>query len=508
MDFYALQLSPKKKKDDKEKREEQIKKFREHVITKEELFADIESKNEKESDSKPDVKKSISPDFLSSKTFSLSSSEIKSEGTKINSSIPEIHSAKKEKELPEKKKPSEIWNFSDSKIGAVEEKKTNDTKEEGSMENAGVKDIKVGEEKPKKESLTAEQAVQVPELKMSTEEKVKIAVRESSPASSMDSVEIKRQVKSQVNVGREKKAIPTMVIGNKKIEQATNLSDESIIENFAQAILTNDNKKVRSSIEELILFRSKDPVRVNGEYELNIKLKNKLIEIIPALLAYKGGKSVLGLFQLLDQLNVKFTDSDLAKLPNEVLESQDLKSVCEKYLVWFAKEYPDFPSQLQDRIYYFNKCGIFSYKEIKGFSVLQLTINSGLVSFIRSNVQNPSEVERKIYEFALAGLVDDKEFKKESVVKRIVKKFISTLIIAKKDKPLEVSRKIGEYEEIGLIKTNEILEDNKIEKIIERYLLKFKREHRDHPRKVKSLIKDYFDAGLIDKKMRDSLLKN
>lgn len=401
MDFYAMQLTPRKKKDDKEKREEQIKKFREHVITKEELLADIEPKNEKRNELKADIVKDVSAPA-----------------------------------------PVEI---------------------------AGPTEVA--------EPLEIDRKIEIP--------------------------------KAEEEVRKIEKEVFTVMqnAGKTKQEDISENVEEKIVKDFAEGILADDQKRIENAMDSLIQYRSKDINRLGDDNELNVKLKEKLVGTIPALFAYKGGRSVLLALQILDEINIKFTAKDLIKLPDEILKADDMKRICERYLIWFAKEYPDSPGLLQDRIYYFNKCGILSYQEIKGFSGLQLAVNSDLVNFIKANLQNPHDVERKIYEFALAGLVDDKKFKKESKVKSIVKKFISTLVTTKKDKPLEVSRKIGEYERIGLIGASEILEDDKIEKMIEKYLLKFRKEHRDHPRKVSALIKDYFNAGLIDKKMRDRLMQ-
>lgn len=443
MDFYAMQLTPRKKDDEKEKRAEQLKKFREHIVTKEEILTEIKprlgSALKEQKDGGTEAQelgktKSISPDFLSPKSFSLPGKEVSKENpedVKADKDRQEIKQAEKGKEILAKNYNEDTW--SPSRLSAK---------------------VEIGKERP------------------TPTQEVGKKISESAP---------------------------------KVEDKNSQAKDEDLAENFVEAILADDLKKVNDVIERLIAFRSQSVERAEENLALNGKLKEKLIAAIPSLFAYKSGKNVLHVFQLLDELSLKFTDKDLDKLPDEILKSAEMKSVCEKYLIWFAREYPDSPALLQDRIYFFNKCGILAYQEIKGFSGLQLAINSDLVNFIKAKVSDPHEVERKIYEFALAGLVDEKAFKQENKVRDIVRRFIGKLAVFKRNKPSETAKKIDEYEKMGLIKASEILASDQIGKVIERYLIKYKRENREHPRKAATLVKEYYNAGLIDKEMRDKL---
>lgn len=430
MDFYAMQLTPRKKDKDEEskRREDQLKKIREHVVTKEELLAELKSgdiqgvnitENMKD-DEKKEIR-NVSPDFLSSKSFSLSGKEsatIEVEDVEINSSA--VSSQVKSLEIKKDTKLLEAPLI----IETRSEKK----------KNVVTKDI--------------------------------VATTKTRPQ------------------GRE----------------------DLIVKDFVEAILSENEKKLNIAIENLIVYRNEN-LESDNEEQLNLKLKKEIIGTISNLFAYKSGKSVLKVFQLLDELGLEFKYQDFEKLPNEILGSEDFKNICLKYLLWFAKKYPDVPSQLHERIYCFNKCGVLNYKEIKGFSALQMAITTDLVNFVKQNAENSGDVERKIFEFALAGLVNEKEFKGMAKVKNIVLKAISSLITLKKEKPNEIAKSVEAYEKIGLIEKGEVLKDEKIEKTIERYLIKFIRENRDHPRKVTALIKDYYNAGLIDRAARDRFLK-
>lgn len=509
MDFYAMQLTPHKKKEEQERREEQLKKFREHVVTKEELLAELKPQVAYEAVSKSETEtkavKNISPDFLSSKSFSLSRKDIAVKDVEDAEFKPTkniLPLRRTEKQLKQKMS-KDIWNLESSK--SIEAPKK-------------VELLAEVNEKPKAIDPIHEIETSSPIVKTHFDSVKKDASKPAIPATALDSkietpkkpnsifTEIKK-VLPFPNVDQQVKPIAT--VGKSLNEKNTDISgtlEERIVKDFAEAILADDENKTNTAIEELIAFRMQDLNRTSNDHEFNIKLKEKLIGTLPALFAYKGGKSVLHVFQLLDEMNLEFSAKDFSKLPSEILKSEEMKGICQKYLLWFAKEYPNAPGKLQDRIYCFNRCEILTYKEIKGFSTLQLAIASDLVNFIKENVQDPHDVERKVYEFALAGLVDDKEFRTTQKVRDVVKKFIAALIVTKKDKPMDAAKKISEYEKIGLIKVGEVMADDKIEKAIEKYLVKFKRENHDHPRKVSVLVKDYFNAGLIDKKTRDRIL--
>lgn len=560
MDFYAMQLSPRKNDEKNKRREQQLNKIREHVITKEELMAELKPETKEEqtkeieietteqtpkeieadevdTGAQPESKavKNISPDFLNAKSFSLSSkdaenkdeyksSEFRTE--RVSSSIKVGDETKKEVLKSAEKidvkegtdKSESLGNIPETNKSKLAAPTTEDIiRINESFIKAHEKPVKLKKPiisikvDPKvEEENVGHQASKPFEDKTVKPLEVAKAIEIAKPAEIKQEVKIenKLEIEQTKEIKREAPIVAAqdqMESGKKK--QAEQNPEENIIKGFADGIMADDQKRIEKAIDSLISYRQEDPERLGSADQFNAKIKEKLIGIIPALLAYRGGKSVLLVFQILDELNIRFVAKDLAKLPDEILKSEEMKKICEKYLVWFAKFYPDFPGQLQDRIYYFNKCGIISYQEIKGFAGLQMAINTDLVNFIRNNVQDARDIERKIYEFALAGFINEKEFKRETKVRNLIKKFISELIVAKKERPLETARKIDEYEKAGLFKGSEILEDDKIEKNIEKYLLRYKRENHDHPRKVSALVKDYFNAGLISKQLRDKILE-
>lgn len=559
MDFWAMQLTPRKKKDDEERREEQLKKIKEHVVTKEELLVELnhgEIKKELQIKETSEVAAEVSekpvsnpsPNFLSPRSFSIANEKAAVDAeiaTKPKENVLEKKVEEKKslaqniwtekpkaikKEIVKKAPLKSFWPIDENMMSKAAVEKLGVNAAAKPIEAAPIVKENSAKTEPAPLGISAHQSVAASEHKI---ENTELAIKET-PITTLVSQEkisaptpivkkeiaaipseilpkkeniIQRESISNSQVKEIKKVIAPVVapIEIKEVEKFAE-SENDILKKLVSAVLADDEKKINETIEALIIFRAKDPQRAASNHEFNLKLKEKLLATIPALFAYKGGKSVIHVLQLLDEMNIEFAQVDFAKLPNEILKSEEMKGICQKYLLWFAKEYPDMPGQLQDRIYCFNKCEILSYQEIKGFSSLQLAISTDLINFIKENVQDPHDVERKIYEFALAGLIDEKEFRALGKVKDIVRKFIAGLILTKKDRPMEAAKKIDEYEKIGFIKAGEVIADEKIGKSIEKYLVKFKRENQAHPRKASALVKDYFNAGLIDKKIRDRLL--
>ncbi|EKD58449.1 MAG: hypothetical protein ACD_56C00123G0009 [uncultured bacterium] len=491
------------------------------MVTKEELIAELshgqkksEAETVKVSKAEPLPKINPSPNFLSPKSFSIakekptaqiekepaSKQDIPEKSAPVKTSVPNniwaeqvpVAKVAKKREI---KKPAakSFWPIEDSMLG----------KKETAVSNASTAQ---GLQSAKKES--EEKRDDVESKIPSQDEKVTTAVAVAPQKKEISVMPDEKVVKIIEKKSAEVPAIQVeQVQAVAVIEKSLPKVGEDISKLLVEAVLSFDERKINDGLSELAAFRSEDPARISADFNFNVELREKLFAAVPALLANKGEKAILYVFQLLDEMSIDFAAADLAKLPKEVLKSEELRKVGEKYLLWFAKEYPDFPGDLEKRIDSFARSGVFIYQEIRGFAGLRLAIATDLINFIKENVQDPHDVERKIYEFALAGLVDGKSFKTLEKVKDVVRRYILELIVRKKDHPIEAAKKIGEYEKAGFIKPQEVLEDGKIRKFIEKYLTKFEKDNKAHPRKISALVKEYFNAGLIDKEVRDRYTK-
>lgn len=472
MDFYALQLSP-NKNDKDEKRKERLEKIREHVVTKEELLEELGVKTKQQKNTQDDYEKKVEGE----------------DATLIRSD----HVEPTQEEIPIQEKtptatdkaPTEQEVEDINNVFVVASEKSNGKKGQAIKSQApiwGVEKHEKSEPKENKESLNIQKK------------------EDSAKSKQADLVDSKSVLEdASLKTKKENIRIP--------LSSGENVFDEKkLISDMTKSLIAFDENKIKDSISKLVAYRMHDPQRAASASEVNAKLKENIIGSIPAIFAYKGSKAILYTLQLLDELNLDFKYQDFEKLPADVLQSSEFKNICQKYLLWFAKEYSQNPGGLQDRIYCFNRCGVVSYEEIKGFKSLQLAILTDLVHFIKQNVDDPHDVERKVFEFALAGLLNEGEIRKMPKIKSILMRYVHNLISVKKNKPLEIAKKIDKYEKMGFIAGAEILADEKISKFIERYLLKYKKENQTHPRKVSSLVREYFDAGLINKKTRDRII--
>ena len=472
MDFYALQMSPRKKKTD-DGQQEDTKKIQEHVVSKEELITELANAR---SDVKlePENKKSLTS-FLTSHIgyFRPDSNRDEVESAETGQ-LKESDAGKMEKETTVSDKTKQ-----DSIIQVEPDK---DSEKKDQIDTAIVV-------KKKRDRVLADIWREEPVKK----EKKKILVAKSvaTPATA--------KFEADVVIGQAQ---------TKGSQQALSEIEEKVLAAFVEAARTSDEKKLSTVLDQMMALRSENPERCEGDYPLNVEIKKKLIGGIPALFAYKGAKSVIHVLQLLDELNIQIGSNDLDALPDEILQSKEMKATAEKYLLWCVRQYANFPGELERKIASFARSGILSYVELPTLSNLHKEIFNELILFVKENVKNPLEIEHKIYEYALAGFVSGSEFKNNEKVRGFVKRFLGKLIEKNQGNPKGMTKKIAEYEQVGLISSEEIFQDDKIQKIIEKYLLKFGKDNLSHPRKVSARIKEYFDIGLINKQTRDNFLRN
>lgn len=473
MDLYALQLSPRKKKDDK--RVDYAKKIKEHLLTKEEVIASFKKDEVK-------TQQELKPSFAVDKKKEKHSE--KKSKAKTPKSPFSANSISYKKALAEFKKEKTQKIFSEIKKDALTESIAKKSEEQKTPQIDALAQW----------NAKHKQKVSEPQIENGGKEKeAERTIKKSEQQKEISKVFL--QEKENIQVVQSRK------------ENLLNEDEEKIIDKLVEAARTDDQKKISIALEAIIAYRAENAERYKQECQFNIELKNRLISGIPAMIAHKGSRSVIHVMQLLDELSIDLEEHDLVVLPFDFLQSEEMKETVEKYLIWCAKEYASVPGVLQKKILCFVKSGIFSFVEIPAMNKLQQEIFSDLLQFVKNNVKNPREIEHKICEYALVGFISNQEFKKTLPVREIIKRFLLTIVGSEKNSTKEINKKLLEYEQVGLITNQELQSDERIQKAVEKYLVKFSKENKKHPRKIAQRIKEYFDIGLIDKQTRDKFLK-
>lgn len=465
--MYAFELTPNKK----DKKTEEVKMPKEHLLTKEELIADLGKNSER--------------GFFAALLSGVNSKkEIKSEASQV---------VKQEKN-PEKEKGGEQQivapKFEKAKIAPSMTVVTEQVEE--NFQKANSKEAKVKKVSQKSvdeiwgvdEKLAKKAVINAVPLKVNADVSRRIAVEK----------------KKENTVNAEKVAI-------KEDGHALDAAHQEILDSLMSAIRTGNPEHLRLAVESIAQLRSNDESECHNDSMLNIAIRRELFSGISSMLAHRSGKEIGRVFQLIDMLNLDMTPDDFALLPKEVLESDEMHAVTIKYLVWCAKEYEAFPVELEKRIACFVQVRIMTSTEVHELPELQSVISRSMLEYAKDNLKNPFEIERKIYQYSLAGFLNAKALKQSEKMQELARGYLVSVIEKYKDRTEDMDKKIREYELAGFVLRSELRKNEKIQKVIEKQLVHYIKANKKHPRKISMRVKEYFNMGLIEKAAMQNYLK-
>lgn len=303
---------------------------------------------------------------------------------------------------------------------------------------------------------------------------------------------------------------PQSKIEKNKIEK--NLPDldkshEKILNLFIAAVKSGDEQQLRKAVEEIAQLRTDDEYECQPDAPLNVAIKHEIFKSISSILAYKGSKEIIRIFQLIDLLNLEIKTDDFSVISDEIVHSQEMHNIAVKYLIWCAKEYEEYPAEFEKRVFCFANTGILTFTEVHELPELQNVISRSIVEYAKNNLKKPLDIERKIYQYSLTGFLNGKALKKSEKIKNLARGYLIETMEKYQDRPEEIENRIKEYERAGFIERQDLREDEKIQKMLERQLARYIKENKKHPRKISIRIREYFKMGLIEKKTMEGYLK-
>lgn len=310
----------------------------------------------------------------------------------------------------------------------------------------------------------------------------------------------------QKNKTPEKKE-PAVEKAEASQEHVLNEHEKSLFEKMTKAMRSGNETEFREAVDAIAEYRSENEDNCDSDAPLNIALRAELLKSISAQLAYKGGKEVINVFQLLDLLTIDIDAKDFSILPDEVLKSEEMHRIALKYLQWCTKDLADVPGILERKISSFVHGGILTFDDVLHNEEFHGQIEKNLIVFARDHVKNPEEIERKIFQYSLSGLIDGRVFKKNEKLKDVCMHFLSEFIEKHQDVPDQIEKKIREYEHTGLVVRGDVRKDEKLQNVIVKYLQRYKKLNIGHERKITMRVNDYVRMGLIDRETKEQLLK-
>lgn len=492
MDLYALELTPKKEKNNKD-----ISKA--HVITKGELLADFRG-----------ARRNFFGKFVSDK-----------EKNKDTNKEIESESVKKEKTPKDQDKII-------SEQAAISQ--SQDEKAKDTFQKVAEKKSDIGEDdKDKKSAYGVKMAPNLKSERMAIYDvrndkitrtqknlaKSSVAERtsnfEKQPAySAIETPGIKAEKTTKDNIKKNNtKEDQKKPEENPVTEKYSKLDEQhqKILNLFVEAIRSGDEQQLHEAIEEIAELRADDEYECQYDAPLNIAIKREIFKSISVALAYKNSREIIRIFQLIDLLNLEMSHNDFSVLPDEVLHSSEIHNIAVKYLMWCAKEYEEFPAEFEKRVACFIRTGILTSTEIHELPELQEAISRSILEYAKNNLKRPLDIERKIYQYSLTGFLNGKTLKKSEKIKDLSMGYLIEMMEKYQDRPEEIEKKIKEYERAGFIERQDLRENEKVQKIIERQLARYMKNNKSHPRKISVRVKEYFKMGLIDKNTTEGYLK-
>jgi len=454
-------MTPRKKDDKGEEKENNFKKTKEHIFTKAELIADL--------------KKDKTQGFFSRMFFGASREQEKERGASdsLEKKVPVEKSQQAGKKIEVKKE--EICPFDITEI-----------KKEKKMPSPFLDALQEVPQKavpPKKKKMVASvSAKQILNFRNELAEGRK---------------EIKKENSLKIKKEEKKEAAPLLEI-----------RQQEILDLFTVAVRSGDEGKLNEAVEKLARLRSEDGLQCQNDAALNVAIRQELFKSIQSSLAYKGIKEMVKSLQLMDTLNLEITPADFSILPSEVLESSEMHVAAIRYLIWCAKEYEQSPADFEKRIACFAASRILTFDEVEKLPEIQDVILHSIFEYAKNHLKNPSEISRKIYQYSLAGFLNASDLKKSEKVRQLIKSYLVETIERYQDRPEEIERKIREYETAGFIQRQDLRDDEKIKRTIEKQLGRYIKVNRDHPRKVSARVKEYLTMGLVTKEEAENFLKN
>ncbi len=511
MDLYALQMTPRKKTETKP---QEIKKIDAHLLTKDELIADLSrGKSLVDSGNDSERKTEIQQPVEIEKKFEVEKAV-------------EIVAEKKE---PTKKNKIAPWEKFKRQVRREEKSLVGKIRSPFEMFSPNLKTQ--SEPKKKKGNVDMpETAVNVTANKISFEKHQQKFKSQSEARMQKAQVE-KREAPIILNeskilpviIPQEKKELTPSELPRKnpKIEESTNIAEytqvkvvgaekmdskQEYLTSLTEIMATFNEDALRNWIEKISDYRAKNEQNAQLESPLNVAIRQKLLGGISAQLAYGKVKNIINTFQLLDILGIEITAADLTAMPVEVLKSEELSSAASRYLLLFAKEYSDSPLDIEKRIACFVSAGLMTGEDIhtKDFSEV---FEKNLLEYAKEHQKNPSEIERKIYQYSLAGLVNGVAFKKGVKIRDLSRGFIYTLVERYLERIEDTEKKIAEFEHCGLVSRDELRSDTKLQKLLEKYLMHYIKTNLSHARKTNMRVNEFYRIGLISVQLKEDLLR-
>ena len=424
MDLYALQMTPRKKDDKEKERENDLKKTKEYLLTKDELLADL-----KKDKPKGFFERVFSGSSKQKEAEQVSGKEASQEEKKIAS--PFLDGVQKVVSIPAPPKKKKL--AASVSVGQVLHFRNELEKSREALKKQAAEKIKKDEKKETVGLLEKNQQEILDLLSIvarsGDEGKLELAVEKLARLRTENEAECQNDTHLNVAIRRELfKSVSSALAykGIKEMVRILQLTDTLNLEIVPADFSVLPTEVLESS--EMHVAAVRYLIWCAKEYEENpSEFEKKIACFVQAGI---------------------LTFDEIGRLP----EVQDviLSSIFE-----YIKNHLKNPTEISRKIYQYSLAGFLDGDRLKKSEKVRNLVKSYLRETMEKHQDRPEEIERKIRGYEIAGFIERQDLRDDEKIKRTIEKQLGRYVKINKEHPRKVSARVKEYLTMGLATKDE-----------------------------------------------------